>query len=89
MAKWLRLVYDNSRNLSFEELKMIVSVYIQKILSKYSRHRNLFKTKLEILAEIISDLFHFVKKPSTLEIITFCKGKKTKPFILAMKVSDF
>ena len=82
----LRLVYDDSRNITFEELlvkgnsisihKKISKLYLQKSLTQNKG----FHQKFQIY-------YNSLRNHTTLEIITCCKGKMTKPFILALNVS--
>ena len=74
----LRLLYDDSRNLPFEELLVKGnSVSIQKSLKQNKRlHWKQFQI-----------YYNSLRNHTTLEITTCCKGKKTKPFILVLNVS--
>ena len=75
----LRLVYDDSRNLPFEEL-LVKGNSVKKNLQTLATE--IFKAKQRISPEI-----QFFKKPYNFRNNTTLQRKKTKPFILALNIS--
>ena len=83
----LRLVYDDSRNLPFEELLVKGnSVNIHQKISKLQLQKSLKQNK-GFPRKYFQIYYNSLRNHTTLEIIPCCKGKKTKPFILALNIS--